>query len=168
MKWKDNLIYEFINQIISLKWILKPETLWWLNRREKVFSLPCVKRIIFLWSGFGQDGGTRTCNPCAQCLGHALFPEQGERLALPWPSSSSVLNSQGSDRSCLLPGDPTGDIAWRRPPKEHPVLSSRYKKENKCVYIRTRCTDTRRRTSVCVSGLDAQIQKGEQVCVYPD
>lgn len=43
MKWKDNLIYEFINQIISRKWILKPETLWWLNRRENVFSLPCVE-----------------------------------------------------------------------------------------------------------------------------
>lgn len=43
MKWKDDLIYEFINQIISVKWIRKPETLWWLNRRENVFSLPRVE-----------------------------------------------------------------------------------------------------------------------------
>lgn len=47
MKWKDNLIYEFINQIISLKWILKPETLWWLNKRGKVFSFPCVEKLYF-------------------------------------------------------------------------------------------------------------------------
>lgn len=38
MKWKDNLIYEFINQIISLKWMLKPETLWWLTYKGESFS----------------------------------------------------------------------------------------------------------------------------------
>jgi hypothetical protein len=64
MKWKDSLIYEFINQIISLKWILQPEILWWLNWREKVFSSPCVKRILFSWSGFGNDGRRHMRDPC--------------------------------------------------------------------------------------------------------
>lgn len=47
MRWKDNLIYEFINQIISFKWILKPDTLWSLSRRGSVL-VQWVKSFDFL------------------------------------------------------------------------------------------------------------------------
>ena len=130
MKWKDNLIYEFINQIISFKWILKPETLWWLNRREKVFSLPCVKRIVFLQSGFGRDGGTRVCNPRTQRLGCTLSPGHGERIA---PSLAVKLKC--SELSTL-----TDLISFLVTPlvtsKELPVLSLEMQTEEQvCEYL---------------------------------
>lgn len=153
MKWKDNLIYEFINQIISFKWILKPETLWWLNRRGKVFSLPCVKRIVFLWSGFGQESGTRTSSLRSARGTHCLLGMGRESLP-PRPSSSRVLSSPRSDGSYLLPGDPTGDIAWRRPPKELPVLSSQMQTEGQaCAYLdwmQDFCSKTSRPSSQAV------------------
>lgn len=107
MKWKDDLIYEFINQIISVKWIRKPETLWWLNRRENVFSLPCVEES-YIRKVVLAEMLERTCaigwlhaRPCA---GPAVSWTMRENCSPP-PSSYSVLNSQGSERSCLFPGD---------------------------------------------------------------
>lgn len=47
----------------------------------------------------------------------------------PQTSSSSVLNSQVSERSRLRPGGPTGDVAQRRPPGEHSLPSQIQKGE---------------------------------------
>lgn len=64
---------------------------------------------------------------------HCLLGTGRESLP-PWPSSSSVPRSPRSDRSYLLPGDPTGDIAWKRPPKE--LLSSQMQTEGHvCEYL---------------------------------
>jgi len=72
------------------------------------------------------------------CPGHvpaALFPGQWGRAGPPRPSGSSVLNSQGSDKSCLLPGGPTSDIAQRRSHRECSQPSSERERENQvCVY----------------------------------
>lgn len=115
MKWKDNLIYEFINQIISLKWILKPETLWWLSRRGKVFSFPCVEKLYFHNVVLAKTV-EHACavSASATCRTHR-FLGSGREL-LPSGGSSSVLNSRGSERSCLPPGaQPV--TARRRPPR---------------------------------------------------
>lgn len=65
-----------------------------------------------------------------------LFPGQWERVvSWPWPSGSSILYSQVSDTSCLLPGGPTSDIAQRRARRELWQLSSERERENQmCVY----------------------------------
>lgn len=135
MKWKDNLIYEFINQIISLQWILKPETLWWLNRREKVLSLPCVKRVVFSESSLGWVSGTHMCNLCWP--GAGTVPRAGGEHHSP-----RTITAQGYWTAKVLTNHvsflvaPPGDIAWRRPPKQQfPVL-----------------TDTKKRTGMWIPG----------------
>lgn len=71
------------------------------------------------------------CAISCSVLNHAQaprFPGQQERAA-PLDYCSSILNSQGSERSRLLPGGPTGDIARRKPPMEYSLLSQIQKGE---------------------------------------
>ena len=73
---------------------------------------------------------------CAQRLGRARRPGHGERIAPSLAVKLKCTELSTSDRSYLLPGDPTGDIAWRRPPKELPVLSSQMQTEEQaCEYL---------------------------------
>lgn len=89
------------------------------------------QRVVYASGGLGHDGGTRVC---AQWLGAqsrtgpAVSWAVGENCS-PRTSSSSVLNSQVSERSHLLSGVPTGDIAQRRPPGEHSLPSQIQKGE---------------------------------------
>lgn len=69
------------------------------------------------------------CVRCLGCTQALLFAGQWEEIAAPWLSSSSVLNSQGYDRTCFLAGGPGSDIAQGRPPRGHSLLSSQIKKE---------------------------------------
>lgn len=137
MKWKDNLIYEFINQIISLKWILKPGTLWWLNRREKVFLFPCVKELYFhkvVLAKTVEHACAVSAPSASASAGPTVSWAVGEDCS-PQLSSSSVLSNRGSARTCLLPGGPTNDIGWRRPPREHLLPSSHIQKEKPRMWI---------------------------------
>lgn len=86
------------------------------------------------------EAGAHACT--IACLGHVqapLFPGQRERVAPPSASGSSVLNSQGSDRCCLLPGGPTSDTGLRRPCREGSQPPLERERENQVCVCRTEC-----------------------------
>lgn len=130
----------------SYLWIYKSDNLLQMNpetrntlmikQEGKSFLITmCQKNCIFVKRFWPKQWNTRVQSVHSAWGAHVVLGMGRESLP-PRLSSSSVLSSPRSDRSYLLPGDPTGDIAWRRPPKELPVLSSQMQTEEQaCEYL---------------------------------
>lgn len=130
----------------SYLWIYKSDNLLQMNpetrntlmikQEGKSFLITmCQKNCIFAKWFWLRQWNTRVQSVYAAPGAYTVSWAWGENRSL-FGRQAQVFRALHVDRSYLLPGDPTGDITWKRPPKELPVLFLEMQTEEQvCEYL---------------------------------